>query len=94
MLLSQIICLFVLVSSFCGYMAKASCAEANTCCGPDEADCGVDIFANGTARCFCDRECVFLNDCCSDYLEFCGVTGEAKNVRRFTAFSYHPKVAL
>ena len=47
--------------------------SGNTCY---DIGCGVYDESN---PCFCDSECVYYNDCCSDYDEVCGENGTGSN---------------
>ena len=48
-----------------------------------EIGCGVYDESN---PCFCDSECVYYNDCCSDYDEVCGEDGTGSNQENLTEY--------
>ena len=48
-----------------------------------EIGCGVYDESN---PCFCDSECVYYNDCCSDYDEVCGEDGTGSNQGNLTEY--------
>jgi len=54
--------------------------NGNTCF---EIGCGVYDENN---PCFCDSECVYYNDCCTDYDEVCGEDGTGSNQGNLTEY--------
>ena len=50
-----------------------------------EIGCGIYDASN---PCFCDFECIYYGDCCSDYDEICGENGTGSSVTLEPAYHY------
>ena len=51
-----------------------------------EIGCGV---YNQSNPCFCDSECVYYNDCCSDYDDVCGENGSGSSDVNLTEYEHY-----
>ena len=65
---------------------NAGCASIATCCPGRNNTCS--LLSNGHDDCFCDQYCISIQDCCSDYVDYCINRGENTKQKHNDAMHY------